>query len=254
MSAETLISKLEQLQERLEQMADRCNRQQLRIEEGRDGLQTIKNDLRAVLPPDSNAFRIFERMSRENTEWWGTTPSGYTAISDCAHFQRWLDIIQAVLNEIEPEFLRAEKGSKKQYFISAGDNYKAKKLIWKLMSRATHSLAVVDTYLDDTIFDYIESLNPEVAVQLLTGSKKPIFAPLYTSLKIRRPHIEAKVWADCHNRFLVIDGEQEIWDLGTSINHAGDKAFMIHKVVDPAEQTKMLSDLDDWWKKGRLVQ
>jgi hypothetical protein len=42
------------------------------------------------------------------------------------------------------------------------------------MKQATISLVVVDQYLDDTIFDLLESLDDSIQLKILTGKTKPI--------------------------------------------------------------------------------
>jgi hypothetical protein len=75
---------------------------------------------------------------------------------------------------------------------------------------------------------------------------------LYDALKQKRPNIEAKKNPDFHDRFLIIDGS-EVWQLGASINGTGKKAFMVNKVVDQDEVSRVLSDYDKWWTNGEPV-
>jgi hypothetical protein len=163
-----------------------------------------------------------------------------------------MEILRKTINELEPEFLREEKRGSKQYFFSAGEEYRAKKTIFKLMKRATMTLAIVDLYLDDNIFDYIESIDPAIKVQLLTGSKMPIFTQLYKTFSASHANVEAKEFSGCHDRFLILDGT-EVWHLGASINHAGKKAFMINKVTDQEQKNAILSDYKTWWANGNSV-
>ena len=130
--------------------------------------------------------------------------------------------------------------------------YLAKKLLLKTMKRAKKSLAVVDPYLDEEIFDYIESLDISIDICLITGTPKPMFRQLYNALKTKRSNIEAKEYHLCHDRFLVLNGF-EVWHLGASINGAGKKAFMISKVVDSDERNRLLSDFNAWWSNGTII-
>lgn len=107
----------------------------------------------------------------------------------------------------------------------------------------------MDKYLDELVFDYIESLDLAISVRLLTANKKPIFKPLFKSLKDQRQNLEAKTFLGCHDRFIVVD-ENQVWHLGASFNGFGKEAFMFNNVVDEVERSRFLADLTEWWKNG----
>lgn len=44
--------------------------------------------------------------------------------------------------------------------FSVGNVYRATKQLFKILKRANSEAVIVDEYLDDTVFDYIESLDP----------------------------------------------------------------------------------------------
>lgn len=252
MTQDKIIAGLEDVLERLETALDECNRKLLRLEEAQKAIKKAELKLEEILPPDSTAFRIYDRFKRERTLWWRKTMSGYVDPSGCENIGQWVKIVRNIINEYESEFLRAECVGKKQYFLPAGDRYRAMKLLLKIMKRAKKSLSVVDPYLDEEIFYYIESLDASVDVQLITATLKPMFRKLYNALKTTRSNIEAKVCHDCHDRFLIVDGT-EVWHLGASINGIAKKASMVNKVIDLDECNRLLLDFNDWWSKGKII-
>lgn len=252
MTENATIAALENVLEGLEIAVDRCRRKLLRVEEAKKVITEADCKLEELLPADCTAFRIYDRSKRGRTLWWEDTMSGYVDRRDCENIESWVKIVREVINEYEPEFLRGERSDKKQYFLSAGDVYRAKKLILKIMKRAKKSLAIIDPYLDEDIFDYIDSLDASVGIQLITSSVKPMFKQLYHALQGTRSNTEAKVCHLCHDRFLVIDSS-EIWHLGASINGVGKKAFMVNKIIDSEECNKLKSDLKTWWSKSAIV-
>lgn len=244
MNTESTIAELEAELEKLEIIAENCERQILLIKEAQFVLNTTQSRITSLLDKNSVAFRVFDRMIREKTLWWESTMSGYVSPKDCSNIKTFIKILHATINELEPEFLREEKREKKQYFIQDGDEYRAKKTIFKLMKRATQELVIVDPYLDETIFDYIESLDSSIGVTMPTESKKAIFPKLLKAFVVKRTNVEARECSACHDRFLIID-QNEIWHLGASINHAGKKAFMINKV---SEQNEKDDFLKNWYR------
>jgi len=251
-SQDDLIRELEEVLKGLEDGAERCRKQLLRIQEAGAIISKTETRVKQLLPPDSDSFRIFEREIRAKPLWWKQTTSGYVETAACRHFEDRIALLNTILDEIAPEFLRRETVAKSQFYFAAGDAYRAKKKLFSIMKTATASIAIVDSYLDDQVFDYIDSLSDTINIRLLTGSSKPIFRTLYSSLKTKRVNIEARKCDDCHDRFIVLNGN-EVWHLGASINGFGTQAFMINKVIDETEKMQFLSDLENWWKKGEQI-
>jgi len=109
MNTESTIAELEAELEKLETLAENCERQILLIKEAQVVLSATQSRVTSLLDKDSIAFRIFDRMTRERTLWWETTMSGYVSSKDCSHIKTWIEILHATINELEPEFLREEK-------------------------------------------------------------------------------------------------------------------------------------------------
>jgi len=252
MENDKIVSELEDILKRLENAAEQCAEQLLRIKEAQDLIHESDNRIREILPPNSVAGRTFEREIRSKTQWWEKTISDFVAPKDCGHIQSRNVLIQRVLEKLEPQFLRSERKAKEQFYFTAGDSYGSKKCLYQIMKMASAELGVVDLYLDDQIFGYIESLDDSIKVLLLTGQKKPIFTILYDALKQKRPNLEAKHFTGCHDRFVVLDSK-EVWHLGASINGFGKAAFMIYKVTEEEERIKFLSDFSEWWNSGTPI-
>ena len=118
------------------------------------------------------------------------------------------------------------------------------------MMKANKSLIIIDQYLDETILPFIDSLDDKIEIKLLTSKKRSIFVSLYNDLIKIKKNIEAKLNTDCHNRYIIID-ENEIWDLGTSINGYGKSAFTLKRKTDNEQIQKLLSDCSKWWSIGQ---
>jgi len=121
------------------------------------------------------------------------------------------------------------------------------------MKMASAKLFIVDEWLGDPIFGYLESLDPGIQVKLLTLNRKPIFKTVYLPFVKKRGNIEARESKNCHDRFIIID-ESVIYHLGASINYAGRKAFMINKIEDEQEKKKFTKDFTNWLNTGKPIQ
>lgn len=245
-----LIVVLESILDAVEELQEDCSKGLLRAEECREKLRAIDNQTQTALPPNSAMFRIFDRRRSEHTDYCAETISGYVDPNDCKNALYRAETLRQVLNEIQPEFLR--NGSlKTQYFFPEGEYYRAQKRLFQIMKRSRANIVIIDEHLDEVVFDYVETLDPAIAVQMLTGNRKPIFSRLLHALQGNRPNIEARENTVCHDRFLMVDSE--IWQLGNSINGFGKKASMINKVKDQTEADKIQSCFLNWWVQGRAI-
>jgi hypothetical protein len=222
------------------------------MSEATEQLRALEESARSILPKDSDPARFFDGRRHESTDWWTTTMSGYVDEKDCDNMGRFVRTVREILDLLEPEGPRDVARPKDQFFFGAGEAYRATKQLFKIVKRANSEVAIVDEYLDDTVFDYIESLNSGVLVKLLTGTKKPIFPRLLRTLQARGTKVEARENTQCHDRFVVLDS-QEVWHLGVSINGIGKKAFMISRVKDAEELGKFLGDFQQWWAQGQPI-
>ena len=121
MNAESTIVELEKVLETIENLADQCARQLLRVDEVMDFVEGLRRKVTTMLQKDTPAYRAFDRMSRETTQWWDSTFSGYVAPKDCSHLDRWIGILTSTINELEPEFLREQKRPINQHFFREGE-------------------------------------------------------------------------------------------------------------------------------------
>jgi hypothetical protein len=252
LAVEEMIAQLERVLQEAEVLEDRCRRGILRMSEASGQLEVLEERIRSILPKDSDFTRLFDRRRHESTDWWTTTISGYVDDKDCDNIDRFVRTIREVLDLYEPEGLREVGRPKDQFYFGASEAFKATKQLFKILKRANSEVAIVDEYLDDTVFDYIESLEPVVSVKLLTGTNKPIFPQLLRTLQAQGAKVEARQNTHCHDRFIALDS-QHVWHLGVSINGIGKKAFMINRVNDAEELSKFLGDFRQWWEQGQPI-
>ncbi len=123
-------------------------------------------------------------------------------------------------------------------------------MVIKIMRSANNSIVIIDPYLDDIIFNYIDLIGAEIDIRLVTSQIKQMFKELLTDLKNTRKNVDARQSEGFHDRYIIIDGK-EIWHLGTSINYIGKNAFQINKVIDEETIKKIMKDYNLWWENGK---
>jgi hypothetical protein len=142
-------------------------------------------------------------------------------------------------------------------FIPPSAPYSAIVLLRKIVITAKINLKVIDPYADiDTAF-LIENCDVGVNIQILSTqvSKNRKINSLILeaqAYKTQYGHIEVKLEMPPetqHDRFIIIDDSQ-VYDIGSSINHIGEKATTIYEIEDPQEKQKVIDNFDTVWKKA----
>jgi hypothetical protein len=206
--------------------------------------------LRESLDPDSRAFRVFDRLEREIGGYAinDDAPSPYTDAHDCGYARKWIDLLTAVMNELDPS--AAATRASNQYVLVAGEQYDAIRKVLRVMKLARGRLDVIDPYLDESVFNFIDALDERIVLRLLTGSRpKSSFTMLLDALKTKRPPTEARATAQFHDRFLVLD-EGEVWQIGTSLNGLGKATSMLTRVTENAQKDQLINQFQSAWLAG----
>lgn len=132
------------------------------------------------------------------------------------------------------------------------DSYVA---IKQIIQEATISIAVVDPYLDGTMFLMLAT-SPATAlsVKLLT-SKVPLdFALEGAKFRKQFPQftIEAHRTSDFHDRFIIVD-DSRCWHIGASIKDAGGKTFMVSELEDASNRDALKQAFTTSWDLGQAI-
>ena len=107
-------------------------------------------------------------------------------------------------------------------------------------------IIIIDNYADITLLEIIKDINKNII--LITNKKllKDIdikkYNEQYHNLKIIYNN-------DFHDRFLVLDKEI-IYHLGSSINHLGNKIFIINIIEEPLVKKLLLNEINKICKRN----
>ena len=128
----------------------------------------------------------------------------------------------------------------KQVLFFDGQYYDAYDFISSLIRKAETSICLIDPFCDNRALTFLSNKKPNVSVVIckssktkLTNKEIDIFAKQYGAIQIINNN-------DVHDRFLIIDSV-ECYSLGTSLNFAGKKTFVITKIEDEMIITSILA-------------
>ncbi len=227
----------------------------LENKEAMDFFNKVITELNNLIPQDSIQYRKYSYLKERK---FGTTI--YSKIEktkfvteNSIYYNRLFNLqnfIKELLKMFDPETLDEYLSKQNNYYYSQGNFYEAKRMVIKIMKSAKKSIVIIDTYLDDTIFDYIDLIEVEIDIKLVISQVKKLFKELFSDLKNIRKNICAKQSEVFHDRFIIID-EKEIWSLGTSINYIGKKAFQINKIIDKKIFDEVIKDYNLSWQNGK---
>ena len=119
--------------------------------------------------------------------------------------------------------------NKKEYLYLKNTEYDAYSDIIKIFKTSKESITVIDPYVDISFLDTIRNLKAKVTLitqrrTKLTKTEIDKYNKQYNNLTVIKD-------SSFHDRYLIIDN-QDIYHLGASINHAGNKVFSINKLQD----------------------
>ena len=135
-----------------------------------------------------------------------------------------------------------------ELFFPQGTQHDAYVRIRKIIRRATHSIRIIDPYLDETIFTLLGDTEAPMKIELLTGKPPADFEHETTKFQQQYPQvrIETRRSRDIHDRFIVVD-DTECWHIGCSIKDAGSKAFMLSLIEDSRNAEALMASLNTTW-------
>ena len=119
----------------------------------------------------------------------------------------------------------------KQVLFFDGQYYDAYDFISSLIRKAEISICLIDPFCDNRALTFLSNKKPNVEVTIcksnktkLTNKEVDIFTKQYGGVQVISNN-------NIHDRFLIIDS-LECYSLGTSLNFAGKKTFVITKIED----------------------
>ena len=250
-----IINKLENILKEINENILLANEGYLKNKVAENFITRVRRELDNLLPKDKKPHLKYLRLREEKDDKYWKVEKTTFVTKNSSNYRRlfnWQDIIKEILKICDPEALAEYISKQNNYYYSQGNFYEAKRMVIKIMRSANNSIVIIDPYLDDIIFNYIDLIDTEIDIKLITSKIKKLFKELLNDLRNIRKNIDARQSEGFHDRYIIIDGK-EIWNLGTSINHIGKNAFQINKVTEEETINKIIKDYNLWWKKGKYL-
>jgi hypothetical protein len=149
--------------------------------------------------------------------------------------------------------LRWQLPDPSQIFLPAGSQHDAYVEIRGILQLGSREVFVIDPFVDGSLWPLLTNVPNSCAIRILTEHTKPDFA--LEGAKFRSQHgfnIQVRRAVNYHDRFVILDCTR-CFHLGTSINHAGNKAFMISEVARPQIASAIVSDAESEWQRAAIV-
>lgn len=121
------------------------------------------------------------------------------------------------------------KFDKKEQLFLPGETYDAYSSIIDIFNSIKKEIVIMDSYADKIVLDFIKNIDAKIIIvtskrSQLGSLKIEKFNKQYNKLKV--------IYNDTfHDRYFIID-KTEIFHIGTSLNHVGEKVFSINKLTD----------------------
>lgn len=120
-----------------------------------------------------------------------------------------------------------------------GQIFDAYKFAVDLIRSARHSLILIDNYVDESVLLMLSKRRTDVSAVIYTQRIMPQMQLDLEKHNSQYPPVEVKTYRDCHDRFLLIAG-QEVYHIGASLKDLGKRMFAFSRLSIPA---KVITDL-----------
>ena len=117
----------------------------------------------------------------------------------------------------------------KEALFYKGQWFDAFDYITQIIAKANNSIVLIDPYCDKKALTFLAHKKSSANVFINLSNESKLSSEEIAIFETQYGKITVKVSNNVHDRFLIID-EEECYDLGTSLNHAGNKLFAISRI------------------------
>ena len=132
----------------------------------------------------------------------------------------------------------------KEALFCAGQWYDAYEFLAGIITKAEKEIVIVDPYCDKKVFTYLKNKKTNTRVRLFKSSYSKLLEEEINIFESQYGKIETNLIDDVHDRFIIIDNS-ECYLLGTSLNSAGNKLFVVNKLNDLNTINSLIEHLEN---------
>jgi hypothetical protein len=130
----------------------------------------------------------------------------------------------------------------KQGIFYDGQVFDAWKFVSQLIKQASHSILLIDNYLDETVLALLDKRKDGVSATIYTSKISKQFEADLQKHNLQYESIIVKAFSKSHDRFLIID-EKTVYHIGASLKDLGKKWFAFSKInLDPKDLLRRLEE------------
>lgn len=154
------------------------------------------------------------------------------------HFIRDNKDIYVSLNHINNKLIEHDERinylfsrfDKKEQLFLPGETYDAYFEIIDILNNAKEEIIIIDNYADKTILNFVRNIDAKITI--ITSNKSKISSLEIDKFNKQYNNKLKLIYNNTfHDRYFILDGKEGFY-CGTSLNHAGEKMFSIHKIED----------------------
>ena len=119
----------------------------------------------------------------------------------------------------------------KQVLFFDGQYYDAHNFVCSLIQKANNSIMLIDPYCDNRALSFLSNRKDGIQITICKSDKAKLSKDDLSSFEKQYGIISVVNNNTIHDRFLILDSN-ECYSLGTSLNYAGRKTFVITKIED----------------------
>lgn len=188
----------------------------------------------SILEKDSFEYKKFDNWKITNYHTIWTLPR------EEEQYAKWDKNIQDLIWILKEITWYNQIENEKHFKI--WDNYEILRYFWKLFQNTKNEILIVDSYVDSNLFDYIEEIEKNINIKILTSwNCKTNFKNLY--LSYTDWNLETKISnTNIHDRYIVLD-QKIIYLVWTSFNCFWKSDFSIKQLND----INKINDLYNIW-------
>ena len=138
-------------------------------------------------------------------------------------------------------------------YLPAGSQHDAYIELRKIVQLAQSDMLIVDSYVDDTLWELLSNMQRSARLRVLTQQMKKDFR--LEARKFSAQHgnaIEIRTTSKYRDRFIDEDN-QRCWHIGASIKDAGNKAFAFSELLRPELVKFVIADVENEWSAAAPV-